>query len=129
MLRRVGILLLALFQAFWLNVLLPGHTRGQIVMPGAPSSSAAVGDASPLHACCQADEPAPADQKSGDVPSKGRAANCALCAFAAHMTVPPPVDLAPRPTNFLCLLPDPRTQSVTTLELVLSYLGRAPPAA
>jgi hypothetical protein len=45
------------------------------------------------------------------------------------MTVPPAIDLAPRPTDLLCLLPEPRTQSVTTLELVLAYLGRAPPAA
>lgn len=123
MLRIAGILLFTLFQAIWLNVVLPGHTRGQIVMPGTPAEVADAG-----HSCCAADMPAPAGKKS-DLPSKNRVANCAVCAFAAHMTVPPAIDLTPRPTDLLCLLPEPRTQSVTTLELVLAYLGRAPPAA
>jgi hypothetical protein len=123
MLRNTGILLLALFQAFWLNVLLPGHTRGQIVMPGTPAAQATAS-----HSCCEADDGTSPTKKS-DAPSKDRVSNCALCAFAAHMTVPPVLDLTFRPTDLLCLLPEPRTQSVTTLELVLAYLGRAPPAA
>jgi hypothetical protein len=125
--RRLGILLFTLFQAFWLNVLLPGHTRGQIVMPGTPAAQAAETG----HSCCEADTaPAAAPgHKSDGAPTKSRAANCAICAFAAHMTIPPALDLTPRPTDLLCLLPEPRTQSVTTLELVLAYLGRAPPPA
>lgn len=122
MLRRAGIFLLVAFQFLWLNIVIPGHTRGMIVMAGVQSSSEA-------HSCCDMDDmPAPSGKQPA-TPSKDRAANCAICAFAAHLSVPPVIDLAPRPSDLLCRLPDPRVQSITAQELVLSYLGRAPPHA
>ena len=119
--HRLGILLLICFQAFWFNVFLPGHTRGQIVMPGTADSTCTVTAAG---GCCSA-----ADEPDDPSSSKSRAGNCAVCAYAAALMTPAPVLLAPRPVDLLCLAPDPRVQSVTTLELVLAYLGRAPPLA
>jgi hypothetical protein len=116
--RKVFIFVLAAFWTLWMNVLLPGHTRGLITVAGYQEGAAA-------KACCMDEEGA--GEKKSQGPSKERVANCALCAFAAHLTTPPVLDLVARPGDLLCLLPEPRVEGVTTLELVLAYMERGPP--
>jgi hypothetical protein len=118
--RKAFIFLIVAFQALWMNVLLPGHTRGLITVAGFqehPAGKAA-------HACCAADEGA---GRKSDRPSKERVANCAICAFAAHLSTPPVVEFAVGPGELLCVLPEPGARSATTPELVLAYMGRGPP--
>src|SRR4051794_13144805 len=72
-------ILLILTQALWLNVMLPGHTRGSITLSGSKHSS-----------CCAS--------KNNDSGSKDRAPSqrdrehCAICYFAAGLVSPPVVD-------------------------------------
>lgn len=121
MIRRPGILALLLFQALWLNVILPGHTRGMITVPG--FERARDSTSSGAHGCCST-EPVPAgDPKPGD----GRAGNCAICYFAARLTLPPVIDLVPAPVALLEIREVPRTESLVSLEPAPAYLGRAPP--
>jgi len=116
--RGVGIALL-LFQALWLNVILPGHQRGMIVLPG---SGRAI-DAS--SSCCASrnseshKQPAPAN----------RTAHCAVCAFAAKMSVPVAIDLNLSPLMRLGMVSDRMPTTIASVDLLLAYHGRAPPAA
>ena len=103
--RRWLYILVTVWQALWLFVLLPGHTRGQIVLPGsAPTPAATRGDGGAVVAaqmgCCSVRRDAPADGKSPPI-DRGRADNCAVCHFAARMSqavtfalfLPPPARL------------------------------------
>lgn len=122
--RRPGIFALLLFQALWLNVILPGHTRGVITVPGfesAPASSAAAA----AHGCCST-RSAPADDPQ---PGDGRAGSCAICYFAARLTLPPVIDLVPAPLALLEIREIPHINSLLSPGLDPTYLGRAPPNA
>ena len=81
MIRRAALVSLLVFETFWLTVVVPGHTRGAVTLPGYKASAACDEPAG----CCprppkKSDPAAPAD------PS--RAAHCAVCFFAARLTVP-----------------------------------------
>ena len=83
--RRWFSLAIALFEAFFLNVVVPGHQRGVVQLPGSDSSS---GQSCPF--CCCGQNSSPANSKlSQDNNSPKRAGTCAICAFAAHLSVPP----------------------------------------
>src|SRR5436305_12525362 len=81
------------FQAVWLNAVLPGHTRGVVTLPGGAedcSSCAAPASAGAGH-CCPGD-----GARRGQPPmAPGRAGRCALCHLAARLTIPPAIDLRP----------------------------------
>jgi hypothetical protein len=117
--RRALRVALLLFQALWLNVLLPGHTRGVIVTPGTDASQSA-------RDCCHSN-----DASGRDVPTdqSRRAAHCAICFFAAHMTLPPVVDFSPPPLGLTDTLVPLTAKSCHLCEFVPTYLGRAPPMA
>jgi hypothetical protein len=124
--RRALRVSLLVFQALWLNVLLPGHTRGIIATPGdagAPVTQAVASD------CCHTDTRLPKDRPGKDAPDKPakRAAHCAICFFAAHLSTPPVIDLsAPRLGLTGTLAPTTPTVS-NAATFVATYLGRAPP--
>jgi len=59
---RPGHLVLLLFQAFWLNVVVPGHTRGSVPLPGSCGEAAHVGTVAD---CCGGPD------KSHPAPPKG----------------------------------------------------------
>ena len=123
---RPGILALLLFQALWLNVIVPGHTRGVITLPGfepAPRQA----QASASHGCCSS--PSPSDPSDDPQPGDGRAANCAICFFAARLTLPPAIDLTPAPLTLLEIRNFPRAQALISLDPIPTYLGRGPPLA
>jgi hypothetical protein len=108
---------LIVFQALWLNVLLPGHTRGVIVTPGT---------ARQVHDCCRS-EGAPGKDTPAD--SQRRAAHCAICFFAAHLSTPPVIDLSAPPLGLTDTLKPVAPTVCHAAEFVPTYLGRAPPMA
>ena len=104
--RRWLHILVCLWQGLWLFVILPGHTRGQIVLPGYEKTPAAAGDAKggaelvARASCCSMRRDAPAGGKTPPV-DRGRTENCAVCHFAARLSqavafvlfLPPPARL------------------------------------
>ena len=120
MYRRVAVILLALFQAAWLNAILPGHRRGVVTVPGYEPSA--------THACCASDagHDGPGDGSSnGD--QKQRAAHCAVCAFAAKLSTPPALEApvcSPRP---VALAEVPPPDAAPSRPFVLTYHSRGPP--
>jgi len=91
---RVAILL---WFAGWLVVVMPGHTRGVVKLPGAALAEAALCcEPTPDASCC---DPAPTccgdvsggAPKPGDAPIDDPAKHCAICFLKATLTDPPPV--------------------------------------
>jgi len=115
--RWIG-LAIAVFQAFWLNVVVPGHTRGIIQFAGA----AAAQSSCPF---CSGDSQSGKDSKSKE-PAKP-ADGCAICFFAAHLTVPPPIDLTLPKMQLLHLLPDEVAEDLTHCVVFLPFDNRGPP--
>ena len=120
---RPGILALLVFQALWLNVIVPGHTRGVVTLPGFEPAYAETSS----HGCCAgSSEP---DQSDDPQPGDGRAANCAICFFAARLTLPATIDLTPTPLELLETRELPRARTLVSLQPIPAYLGRGPPIA
>jgi hypothetical protein len=113
--------LFILFQFAWLNVVLPGHTRGVVTVPGSKPA---------VHACCADDEStsdtAAKPSERGE-PTPSDRARCAICYFAAGVTTPPPALLAPTPSGVAELLSLPAPESVLSRDFPPAYHGRAPP--
>jgi hypothetical protein len=76
--RAVGILLI-LFQALWFNIIVPGHQRGVVQLPGTGGAP---------RCCCCAGESAIGVKGKQQTP-EDRAKNCAVCFFSAHVSLPP----------------------------------------
>jgi len=118
---RVGSILLLILQAFWLNVVLPGHQRGLIVMgPDSASAQQAPACHKKTTTCCHKE-----DSKKGD--DESRKSRCAVCAFAARLTVPPAPIVAP---TLLELRPEAPTFALQTLfspDHIPAYFERGPP--
>jgi hypothetical protein len=128
-LRRKPIhLALLVFQFFWLNVVLPGHTRGIVTLPGATGCEMADMAGASAHACCSAPRPAKSSRPPGSLPAK-RAAQCAICAHSLRITPPPVFDLTPPRAGLLELLPPPAARVAESSGFFATYLGRAPPPA
>ena len=120
---RPGHLALILFQAFWLNVVIPGHTRGAVALPGCDGGScidSSVSAARPA-SCCHTGE----SSRSKSFPS--RSSRCAICAFAARMTLPPVVDFAPPKLGLLAWASTEPAHEALSLAPAAAYDGRAPP--
>ena len=106
-------IVLLLVEALFFNVIIPGHARGMIELPGSKGGAA----------CCAAKH-----KGSGDVPRNSeRTSHCAVCAFAATMSVAPAPLVAPRPTGLAGVVRLPLLHSILAPEIQLTYLGRAPP--
>lgn len=126
--RSAKILLLA-FQVVWLTAILPGHTRGLVLLAGAEADgqchavrAEAEGKA---HACC----PAGKHDESDQHPTKSnRAANCAVCHLAVRMVIATAPDLAPRPSGLADNVPPAMRECPLALPLQLAYHSRGPPA-
>jgi hypothetical protein len=130
---RPGHLAFLVFQALWLNVILPGHTRGSVTLAGADCESCAAALEGP-HAvavavagrCCST---SPAPRQHQNHPTPKQKANCAICAFAARVTPPPPVTLVPSYAGCAIALPTPAPRIVVSLERIPTYYGNGPPPA
>src|SRR5437016_2250439 len=88
---RAARIALALFQALWLNVIVPGHRRGMVALPGECATCQIVSRAPEI--CCKGT----GSHQSHRKPTGGGdpAARCAICFFAARLTSPPAVTTAP----------------------------------
>src|SRR3954468_1541541 len=110
--RRAFTVVLLVVEALFFNVVIPGHTRGMIQLGGTRSAS-----------CCAGKQGNPKE-----IPAdKNGASHCAVCAFAAQMSVPPGIDFAPAPIGLAEILPVSKAQQVDSVTSVRTYLGRAPP--
>jgi hypothetical protein len=127
---RPGHLALLVFQAIWLNVVLPGHTRGVVTLAGADCDACAarqtVLSTNNSHCCSTASSPT--RHQPHDQPTPKQKASCALCAFAARVTPPPPITVAPAHTGSSIPLPLPRPDVPVSLELIPTYYGNGPPS-
>jgi hypothetical protein len=129
---RPGHLAFLLFQAIWLNVVLPGHTRGIVTLAGASCSACATqagddaGRAAANKHCCSA---SPASHQARHDPTPRQKANCAICAFAARITPPPPISVIPQHAGPAIALTPPLRQAAVSLELIPTYYGNGPPPA
>jgi hypothetical protein len=118
--RRWLSVALAIFEAFWLNVVVPGHKRGIVQMPGAPGGA--------VCACC-CDQTGNSEQAGGSKKdsSQGSAATCAICNFAAHLSVPPIVDFTPPKLKLLCQATSEVVRGVIARNPLIPFDGRGPP--
>lgn len=120
---RPGHLALLIFQAVWLNLILPGHTRGVVSLPGCASgASVKQGESA---GCCTG----PARHGPSDAPPKptDSAARCAVCAFAARLTLPPVIDLTLAELGLLERLAPEQAANLISIKSIATYDGRAPP--
>lgn len=129
--RRLGTISLILFQVVWLNVILPGHRRGVVTLPGtaAAANTNCESPPQPAHGCCKA---APAisgtDGASDQQPAKpGNAANCAICQYAAGLVVPHTIDVVPAPVGLAEASRLVRSRTVEDQPLARTYDACGPP--
>lgn len=123
-LRPVAIALLVL-QAVFLNIVVPGHTRGAVTLDGARSGGDGRGDSACGGHCHGTDESS--DPKSAPTPQDRT--KCAVCHLAARITPPPAFAFEVAPPERLELLPLPPPHAAESAEFVPTYYGRGPPFA
>jgi hypothetical protein len=104
-------------EALWLNVVVPGHQRGCIQIPGAPAVAA-----------CPLCDSAPASNPSKSPAPTNRADTCAICFFAAHLSVPPAIDLTLPPLQLVGLVQSPGIHNLISRLVQIPFYGRGPPA-
>ena len=119
--HAISVLLLG-YLAVFLNVVLPGHTRGAITLDGKHTPAAGC-------CCCCCCGSSKASRPSQGRPSQRDREHCALCDFAAHVTPAVPVDFRPPPMALLALLPPPTPTFVASVERLRTYLACGPPPA
>src|SRR3954468_3182846 len=89
-LRRVGCILLIVWQVFCLNIFLPAHTRGAMT----------VGKACGRQSCCSESAKQEKDDKPAS-PSPDERSRCSVCYFAAGLSTPPVVLLDLKPSGWV----------------------------
>jgi hypothetical protein len=123
MLIRAARIALVLHLAVWLNVVIPGHTRGRYTVPGSRSSAERAASA----CCAQRSTARPVERN--DQPTPDQRARCAICYFALGLSTPPPIDWEPAPLAALNTLAVPAAVTIDSHPFRHTYFGRAPPAA
>lgn len=118
--------------ALWFGVIVPGHKRGLVLLPGAGGeppvqAKPASGETCPLAgimgttgSCCPS-----SSQPSSPAPLP--VTHCAVCYLTGVLDVPAVPDFAPRPLELLEVLPLPAPTVVAAGPKLQTYLGRAPP--
>ena len=112
--HRLILGLLLAYQALFLNVFLPGHTRGAITLDGKRTPS-----------CCASDD---APSKLHGQPSRRDREECAVCKFAAAVVPTLPIDFTLPPLRLLERRPSPTPGVVASVERLRTYLACGPPA-
>jgi hypothetical protein len=123
--RRALYLTLALFQALWLNVVVPGHTRGIVPLPGPTRFST---DCALCNACPMTMNAPVAPEYPSKHHAPARSGGCAICLFAAHLTIPPPTDWSHGPLLFVARVRNQVASPRLARGVELWIDGRAPPA-
>lgn len=117
--RSLATLLLA-YQAFFLNVLLPGHTRGAITLDSRHAARSCC--------CCEPGGDAAAAKEKG-VPTQRDREHCAVCDFAAHLTPPDTFVVRLDPFGLVDRLPPPPPAVAAAIDRIGTYLATGPPAS
>ena len=123
--RRVTGILLLLFQVLFLNVVVPGHTRGMITLDGKASVrglSDLDGGAGALRGCCAMEH-----RKGKEAPTSQDRADCAICHLAVRLTTPPPVDFHLAQLTLLQRAKPLPAPTIPSMDVSRPYWGRAPP--
>ena len=126
--RRLSVILLLLFQAVFLNIVVPGHLRGVVTRSG-KTSIRQLGDLA-CGGCCKrlpADngKNAPHERKSEPTPQDRK--DCAICYVAALLNVPSAIVIELPPLEQIELLPDSVPQIVEASSYVHTYDACGPP--
>jgi hypothetical protein len=122
--RRFAVIALALFELCWLNMILPGHTRGIVTMPCcAAEQTQAQQTSAPVCPRCAA------ERRSHPSPTPADRAHCALCFFAAHLTIPPALDLTAPQLRFLNYVDSQDARHLFARQVTLPFDGTGPPSA
>lgn len=123
---RIAILL---FQASWLNVVVPGHTRGCVALPGesCPACGQRAGDAG--SSCCDMPDGQPAASHSHPTPRHDPARHCAICYFAARLSLPVVFDFTHPPLGLSGVVAPEQVWQIVSIPFAATYDGRAPPQA
>jgi hypothetical protein len=103
-----------LFQLLWLNVFVPGHTRGAVTVAGSDQTTAD---------CCAATK-----HTSHDAPTPDQQRRCAVCYVVAGYTLPPVFDIDLRPSGLIAIQPNHQVEDAPSLAILLAYHANAPPA-
>jgi hypothetical protein len=113
---------LLVFEAAFLNVVVPGHTRGVITLSGKSSAAGMADLGCPFCSRRSGNDPKKApDQKDQS--------ECAICHIAAMLTLPPVVDLVPPPLCLAFVIEAPAPMSAPHARIPLICHERAPPLA
>jgi hypothetical protein len=109
---------LLVFQTFFLNVVIPGHTRGVITLSGKNG------------VCSAADLGCPFCQHSDDhkkSPTSKDQSDCAICHLALRITTNPPIDFHLDDLGLLKLAAIPPRNAPIVATIVLLHFSRGPP--
>ena len=116
--------------ALWFGVVVPGHKRGLVLLPGGEKVPTRLQSDKPCPlakltgktgSCCPSSK-APSDQAPAAPGS-----HCAVCYLTGVLDVPAPPDLTAPPLELLDILPWPDAVQAKTIQIQLAYFGRAPP--
>jgi hypothetical protein len=109
---------LIVYQFIFFNIVLPLHTRGMITVDGKHTANA-------VCCCCCGGR---TRQAPNSEPSQRDRQNCAICYFAAHVMPTPFPNLKLPEMGLLRILPPPQSMSALSLDHLLTYQSRGPPA-
>jgi len=107
------------YQCFFLNVVLPGHTRGAVTLSG-KSSVCSLGDLG-CPFCGHPGDPRKA-------PTRRDQSDCAICHLALRLTIELPVDLRLTDLGLLYVAPPCAARTPFLATIVSLPLCRGPPA-
>jgi hypothetical protein len=112
---------LLVFQALFLNVIVPGHTRGVITLSG-KNSLASMADLG----CPFCSGPLKNDPKKA--PSRQDQSECAICHLAVRLTIAPVIDFRLGELGLLEIIPPPMPEQAPACVVVSVQYCRGPPA-
>jgi len=115
-------------QAFWLNVVLPGHQRGLIVMGGPVASGAVEESCHKPTKCCPKTATGSDSTDPNTSDDSDRKSRCAVCAFAARLIVPPAPIVAPTLLELRHEVAELALHTLFESDLPPAYWGRGPPS-
>lgn len=127
--KNLRILLLAIF-GLWFGIIVPGHERGVITVPGfkpachGTSCDDVQADAAKARACGDC----PTDSRSKES-QRERARHCAVCQSVGVLGTPVVILFAPATVELIGCLPLPAYQSVAGIDLSDLTRSRGPPAS
>jgi hypothetical protein len=116
---RLILYFLLFYEALFLNVLLPVHTRGAMTTDGKHDAPAC---------CCCCEQSKPATDKS-PAPSQRDREHCVLCQFAAGLTTPPPITLTMPELGLLEIIPVTSLTEIISLDRISTYFACGPPVS